>query len=77
MIGIRTPWTLSDERVWHRTHRVASWLFTIAGLVGIGCGLLAPPAVSIWLALGAVCVAAVGSVGHSWWVYRELHPPSS
>ncbi|MBI3081461.1 MAG: SdpI family protein, partial [Gemmatimonadetes bacterium] len=25
-IGIRTPWTLSSDRVWRRTHRVGGWI---------------------------------------------------
>src|SRR5512143_789641 len=33
-IGIRTPWTLSSDRVWDQTHRVGAWLF-------IACGVLA------------------------------------
>ena len=32
-IGIRTPWTLSSERVWERTHRIGGKLFKIAGVI--------------------------------------------
>ena len=28
--GIRTPWTLADERVWDKTHRVAGRLMVAA-----------------------------------------------
>jgi len=31
-IGIRTPWTLSDERVWDETHRIGGRLLVLAGL---------------------------------------------
>lgn len=31
-IGIRTPWTLSSEEVWNKTHRVGGYLFIVAGL---------------------------------------------
>jgi len=31
-IGIRTPWTLSSDRVWDETHRVGSVLFMISGV---------------------------------------------
>jgi uncharacterized membrane protein len=31
-LGIRTPWTLSDEENWNKTHRFASWSFVLAGL---------------------------------------------
>lgn len=34
-IGIRTPWTLSNERVWEKTHRVGGKLFKIAGVLGL------------------------------------------
>src|SRR3981081_2785044 len=33
VVGIRTPWTLSDPAVWERTHRLAGYLFMAAGLV--------------------------------------------
>ncbi len=33
-IGVRTPWTLADERVWHATHRLAGRVLAGAGLLG-------------------------------------------
>jgi uncharacterized membrane protein len=30
--GIRTPWTLSSELSWSKTHRVGGWLFCLSGL---------------------------------------------
>lgn len=32
--GIKTPWTLSSEAVWTRTHRLAGRMFFAAGLIG-------------------------------------------
>ncbi len=34
-IGIRTPWTLSSDVVWEKTHAIASKLFFIAGILAI------------------------------------------
>ncbi len=34
-IGIRTPWTLSSEKVWEKTHRVGGKLFKIAGIIAL------------------------------------------
>ena len=31
-LGIRTPWTLSNDEVWYKTHRLSAWVFIIAGL---------------------------------------------
>ena len=40
-IGIRTPWTLSSEKVWERTHKLGGKLFKACGLISIA-GLLLP-----------------------------------
>ena len=32
LVGIRTPWTLSSDKVWDRTHVVASYLFYFCGV---------------------------------------------
>jgi uncharacterized membrane protein len=34
-IGIRTPWTLSSEKVWDKTHRMGGRLFKIAGAIAV------------------------------------------
>lgn len=34
-IGIRTPWTLSSDRVWDQTHRLGSTLFIISGILAM------------------------------------------
>jgi len=32
-VGIRTPWTLSNDVVWHKTHKIGGKLFKIAGVI--------------------------------------------
>ncbi len=34
-IGIRTPWTLSNENVWDRTHKISGKLFKISGVIAL------------------------------------------
>ena len=34
-IGIRTPWTLSSEKVWEKTHKIGGKLFKVAGVIAI------------------------------------------
>jgi uncharacterized membrane protein len=38
-IGIRTPWTLSSDRVWEETHRLGAVLFMISGALAFIGGL--------------------------------------
>src|SRR5262249_15217173 len=56
--GVRTPWTLSSERVWAETNRVAGY-----GLVGVGVLAVAGPLLvpSVWgFTLTFVALATVG-----------------
>src|SRR5262249_19528698 len=50
-MGIRTPWTLADERVWDAPHRLGGRMFVVGGLVGLIVALVAPPLAGV-VALG-------------------------
>ncbi|TZE82816.1 SdpI family protein [Calorimonas adulescens] len=34
-VGIKNPWTLSDDDVWKKTHRLGGWLFVLVGILGL------------------------------------------
>jgi uncharacterized membrane protein len=34
-VGIKTPWTLANEEVWRKTHRMAAPIWVIAGIINI------------------------------------------
>lgn len=34
-IGVRTPWTLADDRVWYATHRLAAKSMVLSALLGL------------------------------------------
>jgi len=40
-VGIRTPWTLSSDYVWNRTHKIGGLLFKIIGIITL-LGMLVP-----------------------------------
>ena len=70
LIGIRTPWTLANEEVWDRTHRLGGWIFTGAGVLSFA-GIFFPDQ-AIWILLGALLVAVVVTVIYSWWVFQKI-----
>jgi uncharacterized membrane protein len=47
VIGVRTPWTLADERVWDRTHRLGGVCMLLAGAIILVGGLVAPGGASL------------------------------
>jgi uncharacterized membrane protein len=72
-IGIRTPWTLSDDRVWEKTHQIGGKLFKLSGLVAF-LGVIFP-AYAIFFVLIPTISSAVYTVIYSFLEYRKI--PSS
>lgn len=68
--GIRTPWTLSNDRVWQRTHRIGGYLFVGCGIVVVASALL-PTSIAFPVLLGAGMVAALGSVLFSFIAWKQ------
>jgi uncharacterized membrane protein len=68
-IGIRTPWTLSSDRVWDETHRVGSWLFIALGVLTLFIGFLGITAIFVMLA--AIFVVVLIPVVYSYVLYRQ------
>jgi len=68
-VGVRTPWTLSSERVWKRTNRLAGKLFKIAGIAAF-FGLFFPD-LAVYFILGPALLAAFVTVVYSYLEYRK------
>jgi uncharacterized membrane protein len=69
-VGIRTPWTLSSERVWRETHRVGGRAFVAAGVVMV-VATFVPPPFGDGVAIAAIAVAAVVPVAYSYLAWRR------
>ncbi len=77
--GIRTPWTLEDDRVWEATHRLGGWLFVLLGVATVPASLIYPPAGLVVIITGVLAVTLV-LVVYSLILYRRLHaegPPTN
>lgn len=72
-VGIRTPWTLDNERVWDQTHRFGGKVFVAAGLLLVVLSMSSLPAQWQTAAIsGAALSAALLSVAKSYWLWRRL-----
>jgi len=68
-IGIRTPWTLSSEVVWGKTHKLGAKLFKIAGIITL-FGTLVPSA-AFWLTLIPVLVFSIYVFVYSYFEHKK------
>lgn len=71
LVGIRTPWTLTNEQVWRRTHRMAGPLWMITGVVSLICAYL-PGDIAVWLFGLALAVAVLLPMIYSYLLYRRI-----
>jgi len=77
-IGLRTPWTLKDEEVWIRTHRLAGIVMTVGGLVAFAAAFVPISArAHFLLLLGVVLVFLLVPTLYSWLLWRSRHLGSS
>ena len=71
-IGIRTPWTLSSDTVWAKTHVLGGLLFKVSGVIAI-LGILSPN-LALFFLLAPLLASALIAVVYSYFVYRsEAH----
>ena len=69
-IGIRTPWTLSSDTVWDKTHQIGSSLFMASGSLAIIGGFLGGMA-AFWLTFVPLIGSSLFLVAYSYVLYRS------
>ena len=68
-IGIRTPWTLSSDLVWARTHRIGGKLFKVAGIAAFAG--VAFQKYAIYFVLVPAIAVAVFTIVYSFVIYQQ------
>ncbi len=69
-VGIRTPWTLSSDTVWRRTHRTGGWVFVIGGLVLASTALL-PRAAFLPLLIATIVIMPAIPIVQSYVLWKR------
>jgi len=70
LVGVRTPWTLSGQRSWKKTHDAVGRVFVVMGLLLIAASL-ARPTMAFWIVIGGILIMTVGLVVYSYRVWRD------
>ena len=69
-IGIRTPWTLSSDTVWNKTHQLGSALFMLSGAFAIIGGFFGGM-LAFWLMFVPLMGSTLFLVVYSYILYRN------
>jgi uncharacterized membrane protein len=70
-VGIKTPWTLSSEEVWNKTHRFSGKIFMISGVLMMLQGVM-PLSLRIPLFVVMILMILFGSFGYSYYIYKKV-----
>jgi uncharacterized membrane protein len=68
-LGIRTPWTLSDDDVWERTHALGARLFKLSALIAVAG--LAFGEYAVYFLVGPALATAAVTVTYSYVLYAR------
>ncbi|MEI6627582.1 MAG: SdpI family protein [bacterium] len=68
-IGIRTPWTLSNEVAWRKTHQLGGKLYKISALISL-LGLFLP-GIAIWLVIIPIILVSLYLVIYSYIIFKQ------
>ncbi len=69
-IGIRTPWTLSSEIVWNKTHALGAKLFKVVAIITLIEVIF--PKLSFYFLMIPIISVAIYTVGYSYFLYSKL-----
>ena len=68
--GIRTPWTLSNDRVWERTHRVGGYVMAATGVLAIMAAFFSNPFAILALAVIGIAMS-VWLMAYSYYAWKQ------
>jgi uncharacterized membrane protein len=69
-IGIRTPWTLSSDNVWDKTHQLGATLFMISGVLAVIGGFIGG-VIAFWAIMVPVLGTTIFLVVYSYVLYQR------
>jgi uncharacterized membrane protein len=71
IFGVRTPWTLSSDLSWNKTHRLVGRLFVLLGLAMIVVGLIGGMTAFFAVALGGIALIVIVAFVYSYRVWKS------
>lgn len=71
IVGVRTEWTMRDERVWDITHRFTGKLSFLTGIISIIL-IIINPKYSFFYGFSLLMIVAAISIIHSYITYKKI-----
>jgi len=72
-VGIRTPWTLANEEVWVKTHRMAAPLWVVGGIISAVFAIFGDRTTSFIVLMVIVTVISIIPIIYSYVIFKKLN----
>lgn len=72
-VGIRLPWTLNNETVWYKTHRLCGILWVIGGIIMLPLCLFSSSSQSSMILLIGLAIMTIIPSIYSYVIYRKIN----
>jgi uncharacterized membrane protein len=76
-VGIRTPWTLSNEEVWKQTHALGGRIWFYGGLLIAVVCLFLPDVAAAFVMIAGIIILAFIPIVYSYIKYKEITKASN
>lgn len=71
-MGIRTPWTLENEKVWKKTHLLGGRLWVLGGILGILSIFVLPAEIYFMVVIGLMVVPMIIASVYSFILFKKI-----
>lgn len=71
LVGIRTPWTLENEKVWRKTHQFGGKMLFWGGLLSIPFIFILPMELSPFPPVGVLVISMLVAMVYSYRIFRK------
>ncbi|MDR6552054.1 SdpI family protein [Paenibacillus qinlingensis] len=69
--GIRTPWTLANEEIWRKTHRLGGPLMMVGGVISLIAAFLTS-SIAIFIFIAAIVISSCIPILYSYVIFTRL-----
>lgn len=71
LFGIKTPWTLSSDLSWDKTHRLAGRMMVGTGLIGLVSALILTPEIALMTLIGLSVATTLFALAYSFVIWKS------
>lgn len=70
-LGLRTPWTLTSDLAWDKTHRLMGRMMVATGVTGLACAVLLPSEIGLYAVMALGFTTTIFAFIYSFLVWKS------